>query len=115
MFGFVRQQKSVACNLHNHPIPGPSKMACMVKATIQQSACTNPQLKPSQIAQGKGVPFIPGVVDEASTHIGRISREVKKGRQQGTGGTSWEISRFESVADEIDSKDNVLASQSAAE
>ena len=115
VFGFVRQQKSVACNLHNHPIPGPSKMACMVKATIQQSACTNPQLKPSQIAQGKGVPFIPGVVDEASTHIGRISREVKKGRQQGTGGTSWEISRFESVADEIDSKDNVLASQSAAE
>lgn len=115
MFGFVRQQKSVACNLHNHPIPGPSKMACMVKATIQQSACTNPQLKPSQIAQGKGVPFIPGVVDEASTHIGKISREVKKCRQQGTGGTSWEISRFESVADEIDSKDNVLASQSAAE
>ena len=115
VFGFVRQQKSVACNLHNHPIPGPSKMACMVKATIQQSACTNPQLKPSQIAQGKGVPFIPGVVDEASTHIGRISREVKKGRQQETGGTSWEISRFESVADEIDSKDNVLASHSAAE
>ena len=73
----------------------------MVKATIQQSACMNPQLKLSQIAQGKGIPFIPGVVDEASTHIGRISREVKKGRHKATGGTSWDISRFESVADEL--------------
>ena len=76
VFGFVRQQKSVALNLHCHPILGPSKMACMVKATIQQSACMTPQLKPSQIAQGKGIPFIPGIVYEASTHIGRISREV---------------------------------------
>ena len=62
-------------------------MVCMVKATIQQSACLNPQLKPSHIAQGKGISFIPGVVDEASTHIGKISREVRKGRQKGTGGT----------------------------
>jgi len=115
VFGFVRQQKSVACNLHNHPIPGPSKMACMVKATIQQSACVNPQLKPSHIAQGKGISFIPGIVDKASTHIGRISREVKKGRQKGTGGTSWELSRFESIADDIDSKDNILASNPVAD
>jgi len=44
-----------------------------------------------------------GYPDKASTHIGRISREVKKGRQEGTGGNSWEISRFESIADDIDS------------
>ena len=113
VFGFIRQQKSLVytCSLHNHSIPGPSKMSRMVKATIQQSACVNPQLKPSHIAQGKGIPFIPGVVDEASTHIGRISREVRKGRQMGTGGTSWEVSNFESVAEEIDSKDDKMASK----
>ena len=62
VFGFVRQQKSVALKLRSHLIPGPSKMACIVKATIQQSAFMDPQLKLSQIAQGKGIPFFPGVV-----------------------------------------------------
>ena len=65
--------------------------------------------------KAKGFQIIPGVVDEASTHIGRISREVKKGRHKGTGRTSWDISRFESVADEVDSKDDMLASQLASE
>ena len=52
----------------------------MVKAVIQQSTSSNSSLKPSLVAQGKGVPFVPGVVDEGSSHIGRVAQVVKRAR-----------------------------------
>jgi len=47
------------------------------------------------------VPFIPGIVDEASSHIGRLAQVVRRGRQQGTLGPSWDVASFESIADQL--------------
>ena len=76
-----------------------------MKRAIQQSASINLQLKAKQIYQGKGLPFIPGAVDNASTHIGRVAQQVKKGRVMASGGSSWDIVDFETVADDVDKKD----------
>ena len=59
-------------------MPRPSKVCSMVKTVIQQSAASNSSLKPSQVAQGKDVPVVPGVIDEASSHIGRVAQVAKK-------------------------------------
>lgn len=79
IMGYVRQQKVPTKNLHNHSIPRGTKMCSFIKKAIQQSASMNPQLKAKQISQGKGLPFTPGAVDSASTHIGRVGQQVKKG------------------------------------
>ena len=38
----------------------------------------NPALKPSELACGKGLRFIPSAVDDASSHAGKVSHEIKK-------------------------------------
>ena len=102
-------------NILNHPMPRPSKVCSMVKAVIQQSTSSNSSLKPSLVAQGKGVPFVPGVVDEASSHIGRVAQVVKRARQKSVYGQSWDIANFETIADQIDSADERYASRSSDE
>ena len=87
----------------------------MVKAVTQQSASSNSSLKPSQVAQGKGVPFVPRVVDEASIHIGRVAQVVKRARQKSVYGQSWDIANFETIADQIDTADERYASRSSDE
>ena len=49
-------------------------------------------------------------------HIGNILREVSKerGMWKAAGKTSWEISRFESIADKIQSKDSIISSADRA-
>ena len=115
IMGYVRQQKVPTKNLHNHAIPRGTKMCSFVKKAIQQSASINLQLKAKQISQGKGLPFIPGAVDSASTHIGRVAQQVKKGRQMASGGSSWDIADFETVADDIDHKDDELSAKTPLE
>ena len=115
ILGIVRHQKQIQKNIHNHPMPRPSKVCSMVKAVIQQSASSNSSLKPSQVAQGKGVPFVPGVVDEASSHIGRVAQVVKRARQKSVYGQSWDIANFETIADQIDTADERYASRSSDE
>ena len=61
------------------------------------------------------MPFIPGAVDSASTHIGRIAQQGKKGRQMASGGSSWDIADFETVADDIDHKDDEVSAKTPAE
>ena len=112
IMGYIRQQKLPTINLHNHAIPRGTKMCSFVKKAIQQSASINPQLRANQIAQGKGLPFIPGAVDSASTHIGRVAQQIKKGRLMASGGSSWDISDFERIADDIDKKDDDVSAKS---
>ena len=102
-------------NILNHPMPRPSTVCSMVKAVIQQSTSSNSSLKPSQVAQGKGVPFVLGVVDEASSHIGRVAQVVKRARQKSVYGQSWDIANFETIADQIDTADERYASRSSDE
>ena len=68
----------------------------------------NPSVKPSDIARGKGINAIPGAIDKASNHMGRIAREVRKTKRHTTAGSSWDVANFEEVADNMDSKDEEL-------
>ena len=61
------------------------------------------------------MPFIPGVVDEASSHIGKVAQVVKRARQSGVSGKSWDVTMFETTADQIDSSDDFYASRSSVE
>ena len=51
----------------------------------------------------------------ASTHIGRVAQQVKKGQQMASGGSSWDIADFETVADDIDHKDDELSAKTPLE
>ena len=90
-------------------------MCSFVKKAIQESASINPQLKAKQISQGKGLSFIPGAVDSASTHIGRVAQQVKKGRLMASGGSNWDIGDFETIADDIDKKDDEVSAKTPRE
>ena len=76
---------------------------------ISNAVEMNPTLKPSEIVKGKGVVAVPGAIDKGSTHIGKIASIVKTCRLSSTSGSKWDPEKFESIADEIDSKDAQLA------
>ena len=59
--------------------------------------------------------FIPGAVDSASTHIGRVAQQVKKGRLMASGGSNWDIGDFETIADDIDKKDDEVSAKTPRE
>ena len=102
ILGFVRHQKAPTSNIHNHPIHAAAKMCSKVKESIAEATMVNPTIKPSDIAKGKGIPFVPSAIDQASAHIGRISREVQRAKKATNHGTTWRISDFEKVADDLD-------------
>lgn len=101
--GFIQQQKEDSFNLHNHPMPCSSKVCSIVKDLVTHATNLNPTIKPSDIARGQGLPVIPGVIDKASNHLGRLASIVKKAKKNSLAGSEWNI---ESVANEIDAKDN---------
>ena len=72
--GLLRCQKGSTNNLHNHPLHGATKIADCIKSKISEAIHINPSLTPSDIAQGKGLPFIPSAVDGASSHIGKVAQ-----------------------------------------
>ncbi len=76
--GVVRCQKNQSVSLHNHEIHGSCKMAQCVKEKISTAVSINPALKPSEIACGKGLGFIPSAMDDASIHSGKVTQEVRK-------------------------------------
>ena len=74
----------------------------------------NPTLTPSEVASGKGMGFIPSAVDSASSHLGRILREINKGKGTlGLNSRKWLPCEFECITDEIDQQDNRLSGDSA--
>lgn len=57
-----------------------------------------------EVAQGKGIGYISGTVDNAGAHLGRILSALKKGRNP----IQWDVQNFEVIAHEIDaSKENI--------
>ena len=115
ILGFVRHQKEPTSNIHNHPVHAAAKMCSKVKECIAEATLVNPTIKPSDIAKGKGIPFVPSAIDQASAHIGRISREVQRARKTTNSGTTWRITDFETVADKIDDRDDEYSGNSATE
>ena len=79
-----------------------AKICSKVKESIAEATMVNPTIKPSDVAKGTGIPFVPSAIDQASAHIGRISCEVQTAKKAKNGGTTWKISDFEKMADEID-------------
>ena len=108
IFAFIRHQKGPCESLHSHPNHGSSKVCSKVKQIIAEATELNPGLKPSDVAKGKGVLAIPGAIDMASNHMGRIAREVRKSKSQTVSGSNWDVQGFEKVADEVDSRDEEL-------
>ena len=104
IFGFVRQQKECTNNLHSHAIHGASHLLSATKQHIVKAAHLNPTLTPLEVAQGKGIGYIPGTADHAGAHLGRISSALKKGKNP----IQWDVQNFEVTADEIDaSEENI--------
>ena len=66
IFALVRNQKEPMINLHSHAIHGPTKIAKCVQENISRAVSLNSTLTPIDISQGKGLEFVPGVVDKAS-------------------------------------------------
>ena len=74
-----------------------------------QSWCSKfpPFCKPSEIAKGHGLKGIPGAIDGASNHLGKIRREVRKVKNSSISALHWNVSDFEK--DETDLHDKKLA------
>ena len=72
----------------------------------------NPELTPMQVATGTGIGYVPSAVDSASSHLGRIARELKKGKSVlGINDKGRSPCDFESVADSIDGEDSLLSGE----
>ena len=113
ILGIIQHQKGPTSNIHDHPIHAAAKMCSKVKEyIIEQATLINPSIKPSDIAKGKGIPFVPSAVDQASAHIGRISHEVQKAKKLTYSGTAWSVTDFETVADEFDKQDDEYSGNS---
>ena len=102
LFGFVHHHKGDSNNLHNHPVHSASYPLKKTLEDITNAAARNSALKPTEIAQGKGVGYVPGVVDQACTNLERVSHIVKKAREPSM---DFDVLKFESVADQADECD----------
>ena len=106
VLGFVRQPKGVSNNLHNHDIHSSSHPLAKTMEDIHNAATANTTLKPSDVSKGKGLGYIPAAVDRACANLDRISRVMKKARNNTLAcSMDWDATSFEEVADEIDTKD----------
>ena len=88
--------------LHNHEIHGPTKIAKCVQEKNSKAILLNSTLTPICISQGKGLDFVPGVVDKASTHLGRIRTEVKKAKLTSAAQKAFDILQLRQKLDVID-------------
>ena len=84
-----------------------------MKESILKAANVNPSLKPFEISRGKGLTVVPGVIDEASNHMGRLAREVKKAKSQTLAGSTWNVYDFEDIADKVDAEDENVTGNAA--
>ena len=65
-------------NLPNHPVHSALHPLKITLEDITNAAARNSALKPTEIAQGKGVGYAPGVVDEACTSLERAVGTLEK-------------------------------------
>ena len=102
LFGFVHHHNGGCDNLHDHPMYSASHPLNKTLKDITKTVARNNALKPAEIAQGKGIGYVPDVVGQACTNLERIARIVKKARQPCT---DFDALTFESVADQADKCD----------
>lgn len=102
-------EKQLEIIIHNHMIHSLTRICTKVKEIIADAATCNQAIKPSQISKGQGIGVVPGAIDGASNHSGKLQREVHRAKQSSISGLKWNISDFKDVANEIDSCDERLA------
>ncbi len=100
LFAFVHHHKGSNDNLHKHRTYSASHPLTKTLEDITNAAAKNSGLKPTEIAQGKGVGYVPGVVDKSCANLERVSRIVRQARETSK---EFDVLSFESVADHIDS------------
>ena len=104
--GLVRNQKQHETNLHNHPLHPAFKVCNFVKDKIHAAVTSNPILTPTDVSHGKGTSFIPSAVEMASSHLGKVAREVVKAKESlGIRSKEWSPTEFEKEADKINEND----------
>lgn len=83
----------------------------MLSAHVKEKAISaNPALTPSEIACGQGIGFIPSAIDQASSHTGKVSQEIRRTMvSKGLNNKNWSPMSFEKTADEIDDEDDQIA------
>lgn len=83
-----------------------NKIAQCINERIGAAISPNPALTPTDVACGKGIGFIPSAVDSASSHMGKVSQEIRKTKKnKGFLDTNWSPMNFEAMADDIDKDD----------
>ena len=60
----------------------PKYVDLLKKQFLKWALVIRVSLKPFEISRGKGLVIVPGVVDRASNHMGKLAKEVKKARYQ---------------------------------
>ena len=104
--GIVRNQKDMTKNLHNHKLHRAFKICNLVKDKISNAVQSNLSLTPTDISQGSGIGFIPSAVDTASSHLGRVAREIAKTKRAlGVNTRDWSPCSLEAAVDDIDRED----------
>ena len=106
IFALIRNQKEPMINLHSHASHGPTKIAKCIQENISRAVSLNSTLTPIDIIQGKGLEFVPGVVDKASTHLGQIRTEVKKAKLTSAAEKTFDFLQLEQNLDKIDAEEN---------
>lgn len=92
--------------IKNLSLHGAFKICDLVRDKICESVHANSSLTPTDISRGKGVGFLPSPVDAASSHLGRVAKEVAKTKDTlGVRSKDWSPCSLESVADEVDQDD----------
>ena len=105
ILALFRNQKELKINLHSHAIHGPTKTAKCVQENISRAGSLNSTLAPIDRSQGKGLEFVPGVVDKASTHFGQIRSEIKKAKLKSSAEKTFGFLQMEQNLDEIDTEE----------
>ena len=81
--GIVINNSSPTKNHHNHKIPSPSVVSTFVKHNIVSAVSASPRLTADDLAAGRGLQFVPGVVDTAATSKDKLRVIRKKALEDG--------------------------------
>ena len=77
-----------------------------MKDKISNAVQSNLSLTPTDIYQGSGIGFIPSTVDTASSHLGRVARELAKTKRAlGVNTRDWSPCSLEAVVDDMDKEE----------
>ena len=86
---------------------GNFKICKLVQDKISDAIQSNPNLTPTDISLGAGIGFIPSAIDSASSHHGKVAREISRKKvEMGLKDKSWSPCSLEDAVSTVDNEDN---------